>query len=67
MNRSRSALAAYAVLAAGLLGAAAVLFFFDPAAVRFYPRCPDAIPDCQETDPQLHLAASNHEVACIRV
>ena len=40
MNRSRSALAAHAVLAAGLLGAAAVLFFFDPAIVRFYPRCP---------------------------
>lgn len=38
-----------------------------PPGCRFYPRCPDAIPDCQETDPQLHLAASNHEVACIRV
>lgn len=40
MNRSRSAFAVHAVLATGLLGAAAVLFFCDPAAARFYPRCP---------------------------
>jgi peptide/nickel transport system ATP-binding protein len=36
-----------------------------PPGCRFHPRCPDAIPDCQATDPQLHPVASEHEVACI--
>jgi peptide/nickel transport system ATP-binding protein len=38
-----------------------------PPGCRFHPRCPDAIPECQETDPQLHLVCAGHEVACIRV
>jgi peptide/nickel transport system ATP-binding protein len=38
-----------------------------PAGCRFHPRCPDAIPECRETDPQLHAVAPGHEVACIRV
>jgi peptide/nickel transport system ATP-binding protein len=37
-----------------------------PPGCRFHPRCPDAVPDCQETDPQLHLVDPGHEVACIR-
>ncbi|MBN1138624.1 MAG: ABC transporter ATP-binding protein [Anaerolineae bacterium] len=38
-----------------------------PPGCLFYPRCPDAIPDCRETDPQLRRVAPDHEVACIRV
>jgi len=38
-----------------------------PPGCRFHPRCPDAIPGCRETDPQLHPVAPGHEVACIRV
>jgi oligopeptide/dipeptide ABC transporter ATP-binding protein len=37
-----------------------------PAGCRFHPRCPDAIADCEEIDPQLHTIAPGHEVACIR-
>jgi peptide/nickel transport system ATP-binding protein len=37
-----------------------------PSGCRFHPRCPDAIPECQETDPELRPVASAHEVACIR-
>jgi len=38
-----------------------------PPGCRFHPRCPDAIPECRETDPQLRPVAAGHEVACIRV
>jgi oligopeptide/dipeptide ABC transporter ATP-binding protein len=37
-----------------------------PPGCRFHPRCPDAIPECQETDPQLREVVAAHEVACIR-
>jgi peptide/nickel transport system ATP-binding protein len=37
-----------------------------PAGCRFHPRCPDAIRECGETDPQLRTIAPGHEVACIR-
>jgi peptide/nickel transport system ATP-binding protein len=38
-----------------------------PAGCRFHPRCPDAIPECRETDPQLRAVGPGHEAACIRV
>jgi peptide/nickel transport system ATP-binding protein len=38
-----------------------------PSGCRFHPRCPDAIAECREIDPQLHTVVQNHEVACIRV
>jgi oligopeptide/dipeptide ABC transporter ATP-binding protein len=37
-----------------------------PAGCRFHPRCPDALPECQMTDPQLQPVATGHGVACIR-
>jgi oligopeptide/dipeptide ABC transporter ATP-binding protein len=37
-----------------------------PAGCRFHPRCPDAIPECRETDPPLRAVVPGHEVACIR-
>jgi len=37
-----------------------------PPGCRFHPRCPEATPDCRETDPQLHPVAPGHEVACYR-
>ena len=36
-----------------------------PPGCRFHPRCPDAVPECRETDPQLRAIAGSHEVACI--
>jgi peptide/nickel transport system ATP-binding protein len=36
-----------------------------PPGCRFHPRCPDAVADCQATDPQLRPVAPGHEVACI--
>jgi peptide/nickel transport system ATP-binding protein len=42
-----------------------------PRGCRFHPRCPMAIPACQETDPALRRPAaatdSRHLAACIRV
>jgi len=38
-----------------------------PPGCRFHPRCPDATPECQETDPQLYTVAPGHEAACNRV
>jgi oligopeptide/dipeptide ABC transporter ATP-binding protein len=38
-----------------------------PPGCRFHPRCPDALPECQQIDPQLHPVAEGHEAACIRV
>ncbi len=37
-----------------------------PLGCRFHPRCPEAVPECQETDPQLHSVARNHHVACLK-
>jgi peptide/nickel transport system ATP-binding protein len=37
-----------------------------PAGCRFHPRCPDAIPECREIDPQLRTVVPGHEVACVR-
>jgi peptide/nickel transport system ATP-binding protein len=36
-----------------------------PPGCRFHPRCPDAVPECREIDPQLCLIAPHHEVACL--
>jgi len=36
-----------------------------PPGCRFHPRCPNAVSECQETDPQLRTIAGSHEVACI--
>jgi oligopeptide/dipeptide ABC transporter ATP-binding protein len=42
-----------------------------PSGCRFHPRCPMAIPDCKEIDPELHRPAAGrdpgHRAACIRV
>ncbi len=36
-----------------------------PPGCRFHPRCPAAVPECQEADPQLRRVTPDHEVACI--
>jgi oligopeptide/dipeptide ABC transporter ATP-binding protein len=42
-----------------------------PQGCRFHPRCPMAIPDCKEIDPELRRPAAatveEHRAACIRV
>jgi oligopeptide/dipeptide ABC transporter ATP-binding protein len=37
-----------------------------PPGCRFHPRCPEAIAECQHTEPELHAVAPGHQVACIR-
>jgi peptide/nickel transport system ATP-binding protein len=37
-----------------------------PPGCRFHPRCPEATPGCQQTDPQLYPVTPGHEVACLR-
>jgi peptide/nickel transport system ATP-binding protein len=36
-----------------------------PPGCRFHPRCPEAVADCREIDPQLRPVAPGHEVACL--
>jgi peptide/nickel transport system ATP-binding protein len=36
-----------------------------PPGCRFHPRCPDAVAECREVDPQLRALAPGHEVACL--
>ncbi|MBA3246776.1 MAG: ABC transporter ATP-binding protein [Pyrinomonadaceae bacterium] len=38
-----------------------------PAGCRFHTRCPEAIPECTQIDPNLRTVAPGHSVACIRV
>jgi len=38
-----------------------------PLGCRFHPRCPEAITECREVDPELRAVAGRHEAACIRV
>jgi len=38
-----------------------------PPGCNFHPRCPMAIADCSEVNPQLEEKGEGHEVACIRV
>ena len=38
-----------------------------PSGCRFHTRCPEAIPECSQIDPDLREVAPLHSVACIRV
>ena len=38
-----------------------------PSGCRFHTRCPEAIPECSQIDPDLREVAPTHSVACIRV
>jgi oligopeptide/dipeptide ABC transporter ATP-binding protein len=37
-----------------------------PPGCRFHTRCPDAVPECSQIDPDLREVAPGHTVACIR-
>ncbi|MEZ4666968.1 MAG: ABC transporter ATP-binding protein [Anaerolineae bacterium] len=37
-----------------------------PSGCRFHPRCPAAIDQCRDVDPQLDVKNGRHPVACIR-
>jgi peptide/nickel transport system ATP-binding protein len=38
-----------------------------PQGCRFHPRCPAAIPDCRQVDPELRPDGAAHRAACILV
>jgi oligopeptide transport system ATP-binding protein len=38
-----------------------------PAGCRFHTRCPEAVPECSQIDPDLREITPGHSVACIRV
>ncbi|PYS78358.1 MAG: peptide ABC transporter ATP-binding protein, partial [Acidobacteria bacterium] len=38
-----------------------------PAGCRFHTRCPEALPECSQIDPDLREVRPGHTVACIRV
>src|SRR2546423_14447799 len=38
-----------------------------PAGCRFHTRCPEAVAECSQIDPDLREVAPGHKVACIRV
>jgi oligopeptide/dipeptide ABC transporter ATP-binding protein len=38
-----------------------------PAGCRFHTRCPEAVAECSQIDPDLREVAPGHTVACIRV
>jgi oligopeptide/dipeptide ABC transporter ATP-binding protein len=36
-----------------------------PTGCTFHPRCPNAMPSCRTTVPQLQMVGDDHEVACL--
>ncbi len=38
-----------------------------PQGCRFHPRCPVALPECRDVDPELRSAGGDHSAACILV